>query len=124
MVDEVFQQRCVQDRLDLHLLPSDGRADDGEDAGTDDGADSEGGQAKPPEGFLQFYFGIFGVRQKLIDTLTVEELGSHSYSPFASEAPEGRPVGYAALGNEKRASMYLERPCRATVVACVHMWVS
>ena len=74
MVDEVFEKRGVQDGTDLHLLAGDGGSDDGENAGTDDGADAEGGQAEPAEGFLQFYFGVFGVRQKLIDTLTVEEL--------------------------------------------------
>jgi hypothetical protein len=57
----------------LQLLAGDGGADNREDAGADDGADAKRGEAEPAEGFLELYFGVFGVGQKLIDTLTVEE---------------------------------------------------
>jgi hypothetical protein len=43
-MDEIFEERSVDDRTKLKLLTGDCSADDGEDAGTDDGSDAEGGQ--------------------------------------------------------------------------------
>jgi hypothetical protein len=73
VVDQVFEKRSVQYRRALKLLAGDSGADDRENAGTDDSANAEGGQTKPAQRFLKFYFSVFGVRQELIDALTVEE---------------------------------------------------
>ncbi len=73
MVNQVFEERRVEDRGGFELLAGDRGADDSEDAGADDGADAERGKAEPAERLLELHFGVFGVGQKLIDTLTVEE---------------------------------------------------
>ena len=52
MVDQVFEKRSIQNRRRLKLLAGDGRADNGEDSRTNNGADAEGRQAQPSQRFL------------------------------------------------------------------------
>jgi hypothetical protein len=73
-MDEVLEQRRVDDGAELEFLAGDGRADDGEDAGTDDGADAEGGQRPRAERLFQAMLGFFGVRYEFVDRLLGEEL--------------------------------------------------
>ncbi len=73
MVDEVLQQRRVEDGGGLELLAGDGGADNGEDAGTDDGANTERGETEPAQRFFQAEFGAFAIGNKLINVLAAEE---------------------------------------------------
>jgi hypothetical protein len=82
VVNQVFEERRIENRGSFEFLAGDRGADDGEDAGADHGADSEGSEAEPAEGLLEFYFRVFGVGQKLIDAFTVEKLRCHSLSPI------------------------------------------
>jgi hypothetical protein len=54
-------------------LTGDGGADDGENAGTDDSADTQRREAQPSKGFFLSDFGFFTVREQLVDALTMEE---------------------------------------------------
>src|SRR5215471_4970406 len=47
VMDEVFEQRRVEDGTGREFLTGDGRADDGENAGADYGTDAERGKAQP-----------------------------------------------------------------------------
>jgi hypothetical protein len=59
-MDEVLEQRGVDDGAELEFLAGDGRSDDGEDAGTDDGADAERSQRPGPERLFEAMLRRFG----------------------------------------------------------------
>ena len=73
MVNQVLQQRRIQDGGSLEFLASDGRADNGEDTGSDDRADAQGGEADPAQRFFQAEFRVFTVRNQLVDVLATEK---------------------------------------------------
>jgi hypothetical protein len=51
-VDQIFEQRSVDDGAELQLLTGDGGPDDGEDAGADDRADAKRGERPGAERLL------------------------------------------------------------------------
>ena len=72
-MDQVFEQRSVEDGRGLEFLSGDGSADDGENAGANDSADAERSKAKPAERFLEAGFWIFRVGDKFVDTFAAKE---------------------------------------------------
>ena len=80
MHDEIGQRR-VQDRRGIELLAGNGGPDHGEDAGTDDRTDSQGGQRPRAKGFLQPVFRLLRLGDQLVDRLTREELVRQKSAP-------------------------------------------
>src|SRR5882762_6227204 len=64
-VNQIFKQGSVQDGRNLQLLSSDGGPDDGENSGTDDSANTEGGEAQPPERLFQSAFRLIRIGDQL-----------------------------------------------------------
>ncbi len=81
VVDEVMDQRGIADAGHVELLPSHGRADDGEDARADDGADAESGERPRPQSLLERILGLFRVADQLIDRLACAKLSEQGRSP-------------------------------------------
>ena len=73
MMNEVLQQRCVEDGRGLKFLSGDSGANDGEDAGTDDRANAERGETEPAQRFFQTEFGAFAIGDELVNVLAAEE---------------------------------------------------
>ena len=82
LVDEVFQERRVQDGGELELLPRDGGAHHGEDARADHGPDPQGGEGERSQGLLEAVLGALGVRYQLVDGFPGEELVAQGRAPF------------------------------------------
>jgi len=61
-------------RAGLRWIAADGRADDGEDAGTDDRADAEGGERDGAERLFEGVLGTLGVGDELVDRFGSEDL--------------------------------------------------
>ena len=61
-------------RAGLRGIAADGCADDGEDAGTDDRADAEGGERDGAERLFEGVLGTLGVGDELVDGLGSEDL--------------------------------------------------
>src|ERR1700684_2955225 len=78
MVNQIFEQRRIQDRTELKFLPSDSRTDDREDARTNHRTDSERRQAQPAQRFLELLVRIFRIRNQPIDILGAEKLCAQS----------------------------------------------
>ncbi len=74
MVDQVFQQRRIEHRGELQLDAGDGCSDHGEDAGADDGADTQGSQADPAQRLLQAALGTLRIGNQPVDILDAEQL--------------------------------------------------
>ena len=74
MVNQIFQKRSVQDRLELKLLACDGRADHSENSRADDRADSERSKTQPAERFLQAFFGFLRFGDELVYVFLAEKL--------------------------------------------------
>ena len=72
MVYKEFEQRRVQRRFEVQLLPGDGRAHDGEDAGADHRTDAQGREREWAQGFLEPRLRIFRIRDQLVDGLLRE----------------------------------------------------
>ena len=72
-MDEVLEQRSVEDGRGFKFLSGDGGADDGEDAGADDGADAERGEAQPAEGFFEAKLGAFTIGNEFVYAFTTEK---------------------------------------------------
>jgi len=51
-MNQVFEERSIDDGAELQLLTGDGGTDDGEDAGADDGADAKRGERPGAERLL------------------------------------------------------------------------
>ena len=58
----------------MRRVSSDGCTDDGEDARTDDGADTECGERYRSERFLQGVLGMFALGDQLVDGLCGKDL--------------------------------------------------
>ena len=92
MVHQVIQQRGIQNRGGVELLACDGRADHGEDSGTDDRADAERGKRPGAEGFLQTVLGKFRVADQLVDRFGCEQLLSQRLGSFAMPSSPTAPI--------------------------------
>jgi hypothetical protein len=73
-MDDVVQDRGVEDRRGVELFAGDGRADDGKDAGADDRADAESGERPWAERLPQPVFGLFRLPNQFVDRLAGEQL--------------------------------------------------
>ncbi len=71
----------VEDGRGFEVFAGGGGAGEDEDAGADDGADSEGGERPGAEGFLQPVAGFGGLGDKLVDRLTGKELIRQRIAP-------------------------------------------
>src|SRR5271156_2160996 len=86
MVQKVFEQRRVQDGLELKFLSGDRSTDDGENSRSDHRTDAERSEAGPTQGLLQALFGILRIGDELVNVLFAEELCAQSPpSPFERE---------------------------------------
>src|SRR5215467_3673417 len=74
MVQKIVEQRRVEDRRGIELLPGNGGPNDREDSGTDHRADAESSKRPWPEGLLQAHLGVFRFGDQLVDGLGGEEL--------------------------------------------------
>src|SRR5215469_16802743 len=74
MMNQIFEQGGVQDRLHLQLLPRNRRSDHRENSGPDYRPDAERGQAQPAQRFLQPLLGVLRVSDQLVDALAAENL--------------------------------------------------
>jgi len=59
VVDDVVGQRSIEDGRGVELLPGDGRANDGEDAGANDSADAQRRQRPRAERLLEAMLRLF-----------------------------------------------------------------
>src|SRR6516225_2092083 len=84
VVDEILEERRVQDRGGLEFLAGYCGADDRENAGTDDRTNAERRETDPPEELFQPEFRAFTIGNELIDVLASEQGRSHSGSPIVS----------------------------------------
>src|ERR1700678_2873328 len=83
MVNQVIQQRGVQNRGGIKLFACDGRADHGKDSRTDHRTDAERGKRPGSEGFLQTVLGKLRVADQLVDRFGREQLLSQRLGSFA-----------------------------------------
>ena len=74
MLNQVIEQRSVEDGRGIEFLAGDGSPDDGEDAGTDDSANSQCCQGKRAERFFENAVGIFGIGNQLVYGFAGEQL--------------------------------------------------
>jgi hypothetical protein len=74
VVDQVVQQRRIDDRLDIKLLPGDGGANNGEDAGADDRANPQRRKSNRAQRLLQPRLRTLRIRDQLVDRLLGKEL--------------------------------------------------
>jgi hypothetical protein len=74
MMHDVIQQWCVQDGRRIELLPGDGGADDGKDAGADDCSNAQGGERPRAERLLKPMLGLLRFGDQLVDGLAGEQL--------------------------------------------------
>src|ERR1035437_7613597 len=93
---QVIGQRCVQDRRGVELLSGNRRANNGEDAGTNDCADAEAGQRPRPQRLLKPMFRLLRIGDQLVDGLAREELVRQGNAPgsagiSASELKQKQP---------------------------------
>jgi len=68
-VQQKIEHLRMQDGRDLEVLARRRGAGQNEDSGTDDGADAERRQAPGPERLLEPMFGLFRLRDQLVDGL-------------------------------------------------------
>jgi hypothetical protein len=88
---DVVGQRRVEDGRGIELLPGDGRADDGENAGANDRSDAQRGQRPWPEGLFQPMFRLLRIGNQLVNGLACEELVRQL------RAPGGAGIGVSGL---------------------------
>ena len=74
VMNDVVEQRRVEDGRGIELLPGNGGADDGEDAGADDRADAQRGERPGAERLLEAMLGLLRFGDQLVDGLAAEEL--------------------------------------------------
>ncbi len=79
--DEVVDQGGVADFRGVELLACHGGADDGEDAGADDCADSQCGKRPGAQRFFQRVFGLFRFADQLINGFAGKQLAWQGSSP-------------------------------------------
>jgi hypothetical protein len=82
VVDDPVDQRRVGDGGLVEALAGHGRADDGEDAGADDGADAQSGERPGAEGLLERLAGLFRLADELVDGFARYELAEQGSSPL------------------------------------------
>jgi len=81
MMNNVVGQRSVQDRWFVDFLAGDGGADNGEDAGTDDGANAQRGERPRAKRLLQAMLCFLRIRDQLVDGLAGKNLRSQDDAP-------------------------------------------
>jgi hypothetical protein len=81
VVNDKVGERCVEDAGGIELLAGDGRADDRENARSDDCADAESGKRPRPEGLFEGVLGFFRVANQLIDGFAGKQLAWQRSSP-------------------------------------------
>jgi hypothetical protein len=93
-MDDEIGQRRVDNAGGIELLARDGRADDGEDARTNDSPDAKCGQRPRPESFFQRVLWFLRVADQLVYRFTGNQLAGQGRSPVSSEygAIESGPV--------------------------------
>jgi hypothetical protein len=79
----------VKDGGGFEVFAGGGGAGEDEDARTDNGADSEGGERPGAKGFLQPMVGVIGLGDELVDRLTGKELVRQRIAP-ASRATKSK----------------------------------
>jgi hypothetical protein len=84
VVDDVVEDRSVEDGGGVELFAGEGRADDGENAGADDGSYAKRGQGKRTEGFPELVLGFFRLGDELVDRLAAKGLAWQSPAPILS----------------------------------------
>jgi hypothetical protein len=82
VVNQVVENRCVEDRRSVELFARDRGADDGENPRTDDGADAERREGDWPEGFLKTCFGVLRLSDELVDGFTAKNLRRQNPTPL------------------------------------------
>ena len=73
--DEVVDERRVLDRGRVEVLPGHRRADDGEDARSDDCANAEGGERPRPEGLFQRVLRLLELRGEACRSICGQTVG-------------------------------------------------
>ena len=92
-------QRSVQDGRRVELLAGDGRANYGENAGSDHCPDAQRGQRPWTQRLFQPVFRLLRVGDQLVDGLTREDLCRQSNAPGSAEvAASGLNQKPAAAG--------------------------
>ena len=76
VVNEVIENRGVENGGGIELLARNGGADDGKNARADDGSDAERGKRHGPERFLETRLGVLRVGDELVDRFTGKEPGA------------------------------------------------
>jgi hypothetical protein len=85
MVDQVVEQRGVEDGRSVEFFAGDGSANNGEDSRSNDSADTECGQRPWPKRLLQTVLGEFRVADQLINRFGCEQLPSQRLGSSRAE---------------------------------------
>jgi hypothetical protein len=101
-MDEVIEERGVEDGGGIKLLSGDGGADDGEDAGTDDRADAERRERNGAESSFELAIRLLAIGDQLVDGLTGKKLVAQR------SALSGRKVGSLQVHCETRQAYHAE----------------
>jgi hypothetical protein len=78
MMNQIFEYRRVEDRLRGKSLAGNGRAYYRENARADYRADPQRRERPRPQGFLEPVFGLFGVRDQLVNGLPGKKLAGQN----------------------------------------------
>jgi len=84
-MDDEIGEWGVQNGRGIEFLSSDGRADDGENSRSDDGADAQRSQRPRAERLFQPMFGFLRLGDQLIDGLAREDLFRQDDAPRNTE---------------------------------------
>src|SRR5579862_939902 len=85
MVDEIFKQRSIQNRAELHFLARDRSADHGENSRANHCTDAERRQADRPKRLLQPFVGLLRIGDQLVDVFGAEDLCTQSAPSLVGE---------------------------------------
>jgi hypothetical protein len=82
VVNDVVENRGVEDRGGIELLACDGGADDGEDARANDGSDAERCKRNRSKRLLETGLGVLRLGNELVDGFTAKNLRRQSPTPL------------------------------------------
>src|SRR6476646_8604783 len=119
MVDEILEQRCVENRLGRERLSGDGRTDHGKNARTDHSADPQRRERPGPQRLLKLLLRPLRIRNQLVDRLLGEKLAGQKASSNYRHWTTG-VTGQAWKKGPDDAGMHSNAPLRHYL--CFNAW--
>jgi len=85
VVNDVVENRCIEDRRGIELFARNGGADDGENPRADDGSDAERGKRNRSERLLKTGLGVLRLGNEFVDGFAAKNLGRQSPTPLCGD---------------------------------------